>query len=84
LRANVASAAVPNAIRRRPSAPPQPDLRYGVVAEPFFDQHLIGLHALQYPYLEVRSKNALAALCLMVLAASVAFTYLLKAGLVGV
>ena len=25
-----ASAAVPNAIRRRPSAPPQPDLRYGV------------------------------------------------------
>jgi hypothetical protein len=54
------------------------------VAEPFFDQHLIGLHALQYRYLEVRSENAFAALSLMVLAASVAFTYLLKAGLVGV
>jgi hypothetical protein len=54
------------------------------VAEPFFDQHLIGLHALQYRYLEVRSKNAFAALSLMVLAASVAFTYLLKAGLEGV
>ena len=54
------------------------------VAEPFFDQHLIGLHALQYRYLEVRAKNAFAALSLMVLAASVAFTYLLKAGLEGV
>jgi transcriptional regulator with XRE-family HTH domain len=51
------------------------------VAEQFFERHLIGLHALQYRYLEVRQKDVFAALSLAVLGASVAFTYLLQAGL---
>ena len=48
---------MPNAIRRSPA--PHRSLTFGTefVAEPFFDQHLIGLHALQYRYLEVRSKK---------------------------
>jgi transcriptional regulator with XRE-family HTH domain len=54
------------------------------VAEQFFERHLIGLHALQYRYLEVRQKDAFAALSLAVFGASVAFTYLLQAGLEGV
>ena len=39
---------MPNAIRRSPA--PHRSLIFGTefVAEPFFDQHLIGLHALQY------------------------------------
>jgi transcriptional regulator with XRE-family HTH domain len=53
------------------------------VAEQFFERHLIGLHAMQYRYLQVREKDAFAALNLSVLGASVAFTYLLKAGLEG-
>ena len=61
-----------------------PAPRSPFVAELFFEQHLIGLHALQYRYLQVRAKDAFAALSLGVLGASVAFTYLLKAGMEGI